>query len=223
MLQYGMAKEPLSPERIVSIALRLADLHGVEGLSMRRLGAELGVEAMSLYHYFANKERLLDALVDAVYGEIAAPPPDLSWVEALRRRCESMREALLRHPWAVGLAGTRAHPGPATLGHLEAVLHRLRSAGLTWTQVGHAVALLDAYVLGFVLQERVVPLQTPEQTTSVAEGLLGPDFLRLYPTMAGFITDHALQPGYRFSAEFGPGLDLILGGLEAAFGYRCGS
>lgn len=218
-----MAKEPLTPDRIVSAALDLADRAGVEGLSMRRLGADLGVEAMSLYHYFANKDRLLDALVDAVYREMQDPPLDRPWVEALRLRCTSMRQALLRHPWAVGLVGTRVQPGPETLSHLECVLNCLRRAGLSWADVGHAVALLDAYVLGFVLQERAVPLQSPEQTASVADGLAGPEFPSRYPTMAGFIGEHALKPGYRFSDEFEPGLDLLLQGLSVRHGGPLGS
>jgi AcrR family transcriptional regulator len=208
-----MAKGTLNQQRIVEAALALADEGGLAAVSMRRLGARLGVEAMSLYSHLPTKDHLIDALVDAVYGEIDLPPGDRSWDEALRIRCLSMHAALGRHPWSVGLLGTRRRPGGATLTHVEAVLACLRRGGFSWSAVGHAVAVLDAYVLGFALQEAAIPLQGPESTRQVADGILSPGLEVAFPHLVAFIRGQALQPGYRFGDGFEPGLDLVLRGL----------
>ncbi|MEY3015650.1 MAG: hypothetical protein RIT45_4385 [Pseudomonadota bacterium] len=91
-------RKPLSPARIFEAALALADREGLQRLSMRKIAEQLGVEAMSLYHYVANKDAILDGLVDAVFAEIDAPRPGEPWREAIARRCRSAREVLLRHP-----------------------------------------------------------------------------------------------------------------------------
>ena len=122
---------PLSRERVLHAALALADETGVESLSMRRLAKTLGVEAMSLYNHVGNKDDLLDGLVDLVFDEIEPPPSDVDWRTAMRRRAISTREALRRHPWAIGLMEARSQPGPATLALHEAVLRCLREAGFS--------------------------------------------------------------------------------------------
>src|SRR5262245_31661524 len=113
-------RAPLSRERAVEVAMGLADAEGIEGLTMRRLAEELGVEAMSLYHHAANKDDILDGMVDSVFAEIEPTSLTMDWKEAMRRRAHSARAVLLRHPWAIRLMEARATPGPANLQHHDA-------------------------------------------------------------------------------------------------------
>src|SRR5882724_7560396 len=110
-------RPPLSRPRALEVAVALADAGGIGAVTMRRLAQELGVEAMSLYHHVAGKSDILDGMIDIVFGEIELPPADCDWQTALRRRAQSARAALRRHPWAVGLMESRTAPGPATLRH----------------------------------------------------------------------------------------------------------
>ena len=103
---------------------------GIGLLSMRKLGEALGVEAMSLYNHVANKDELLDGMVDLVFAEIELPAVGADWTTAMRERALSARKALARHPWAIALMSTRTSPGPATLRHHDAVIGCLRSGGL---------------------------------------------------------------------------------------------
>src|ERR1700731_1417540 len=127
----------LTRERILRAAISLADRDGIESLSMRKLGYELGVEAMSLYNHVRNKVDMLDGMVDVVFSEIDLPADGVDWRTAMRKRAISARQALLRHPWAIGLMESRATPGPATLRHHDSVLGSLRMAGFSIQQAGH--------------------------------------------------------------------------------------
>jgi AcrR family transcriptional regulator len=206
-------RAPLSRERVLRAAIVLADAGGIESLSMRRLGEELGVEAMSLYNHVANKDDILDGIVDLVFAEIALPSDEAQWKKAMRERAISAREALLRHPWATSLMQSRTKPGPATLRHHDSVLGSLRKAGFKLVMAAHAYSVIDGYVYGFALQQINIPLQSREQVAEV-----GGDILRQlageYPYLAEMITEHAMKPGYDFAEEFEFGLDLILDGLE---------
>jgi AcrR family transcriptional regulator len=204
---------PLNRERVLRAALALADGGGIEALSMRNLGQELGVEAMSLYNHVANKEEILDGVVDLVFGEIALPSNRGAWKPGMRKRAMSAHEALLRHPWAPSLMQSRTKPGPATLRHHDAVLGSLRNAGFTLVMAAHAVSVIDGYVYGFALQQINIPLQSREQVAEVGESILK-QLAGEYPHLAEMITDHAMKPGYDYSKEFEFGLDLILDGLE---------
>src|SRR6187402_160992 len=114
-------RTPLTRERVLATAMTLADEGGIESLSMRKLAQALGVEAMSLYHHVANKDDLLDGMVDAVFAEVELPEADgRRWRAPIRARCASMREVLLSHPWAVGRLNSRRSPGMATLEHHDA-------------------------------------------------------------------------------------------------------
>jgi AcrR family transcriptional regulator len=124
-------RRPLSKERVLETAVALAQREGLVTLTMRRLAAELGAGAMTLYHYVPNKEALLDEMVDLVFGEIELPTTDVDWRTALRRRARSTREALNRHRWAVGLMESRTTPGPHSLRLHDAVLGVLREAGFS--------------------------------------------------------------------------------------------
>lgn len=210
-----MPPRKLTRDAVVTAAVEVADAHGIAALTMRGLARQLGVEAMSLYHHFASKEAVLDAMVDRVYGEIVLPADRGDWREELRRRSVSVREALHRHPWALPLMESRRAPGPATLAYHDANIACLRAAGFPAHQVAHAYAVIDAFVYGFALQEATLPFDSGEEAAAmVREEPIG-DALAAYPNMAWFAEHVVLAPGYSFSREFGPGLDLVLDGLAA--------
>jgi AcrR family transcriptional regulator len=209
----GKVRAPLSRERVMRAAIALADSGGIESLSMRKLGQDLGVEAMSLYNHVANKDDILDGIVDVVFSEIALPSGGADWKPAMRNRAISAHEALLRHPWAPSLMQARTRPGPATLRHHDSVLGSLRNAGFTLVMAAHAVSAIDGYVYGFALQQINLPLQSREQVAEVGESILR-QLAGEYPHLAEMITEHAMKPGYDYAQEFEFGLDLILDGLE---------
>ncbi len=199
---------------VVQAAVALADADGVEALTMRKLAERLGVEAMSLYHHVANKDQILDGMVDAVFAEIDLPVVGRDWRVELRGRCVSARAALARHPWAIGLLESRANPGPATLRHHDAVLGTLRAAGFSVPGAAHAFAAIDSYVYGFALQEAALPFEAPGDLEEVAAGIMEQMPVEDYPHLTEMIVEHALRPGYAFADEFPFGLDLVLDGLD---------
>jgi AcrR family transcriptional regulator len=209
-------RPPLSKERALATALALADAEGIESVTMRKLAKALGVEAMSLYHHVANKNDILDGMVEMVFGEIELPTDETDWKSAMRQRAASLRAALTRHPWAISIMESRTSPGPATLRHHDFVIGCCRRAGFSIELSAHAFSLLDSYIYGFVLQE----VNLPFDDTSDLEELVGsimPDLsTEEYPYLAELTTDYVLQPGYSYGHEFDYGLDLVLDGLEAA-------
>lgn len=213
--QHQVASETgLSKQRVVAEALRLADREGVAGLSMRRLATALDAGAMSLYHYVASKEELLDAMIDIVFEEIELPSPEVAWQSAMRRRAISAREVLARHPWAIPLMESRTSPGPANLRHREAVTACLRRAQFTVVTTTHANWLLDSYVYGFALQEASLPFDTAEELVGLTEDVFLP---QLPPDEFPYLNESAaalVAAGYDPAQEFTFGLDLILDALE---------
>jgi len=199
---------------VLQSAIELADAGGIEALSMRRLGEELGVEAMSLYTHVANKDDLLSGMIDAVFAEISPPSLDVDWRTAMRDRALSVRAALLRHPWATGMMDSNAAPGPANLLHHDRVIGSLRGGGFSFAMVAHAYATIDAYIYGFALQHRSLPFDTPEETEDLAAEMLAQFPAGQFPNLAAFMVEHVVQPGYDFGDEFEFGLDLILDALE---------
>jgi AcrR family transcriptional regulator len=212
----GGPRLPLSRQRVLGAAVALADRGGVASLSMRRLAQELGVEAMSLYHHVANKDDILDGIVDVVFSEIVVRTDEPDWKAAMRQRALSARDALLRHPWATALMDSRSMPGPATLRHHDAVLGILRNAGFSVEMAAHAFSVLDSYIYGFALQETNLPFQDAEELAAVAEGIMGHVSADEYPYLTELMVEHALQPGYAYANEYEFGLDLILDGLDRA-------
>jgi|SRR5579884_81140 len=208
-------RTPLSRERVLVAAVAFADEHGLGSLSMRKLGEVLGVEAMSLYNHVANKDQLLDGMVDLVFGEIDLPADRADWKPAMRERAQSARRALGRHPWAIGLMSTRTSPGPNTLRHHDAVIGSLRAGGFSVTLAAHAFSVLDSYIYGFALQEATLPFgETEEQTAEVATMMMARFPADKYPHLTEFGVEHILKPGYDYGDEFDFGLDLILDGLQ---------
>lgn len=209
---------PLSRDRVLRAAAALADQNGIAALTMRKLGEALGVEAMSLYNHVANKDDLLNGMVDLVFSEIGPPPSGTGWKAAMRQRAISARQVLGRHRWAIGLVESRASPGPATLAHHDAVLGCLRHAGFSVELTAHAASLLDSYTYGFALQEASLPFTTHEETAGVTQQILEQFAPQQYPHLAEMAAQHILQGGYEYGGEFEIGLDLILGALERAAG-----
>ncbi len=203
----------LTRERIVAEAVALADESGLAALSMRALAGRLGVEAMSLYHHVPHKDALLDAMVDAVFAEFHSPVPGRPWREELRRRSVEAREALLRHRWAVGLMDSRRSPGPEAIAHHDAVLGCVRGAGFSLAATGHAFALVDAHLYGFMLQELALPFTEQDELAEIEAEIIDGAIAAAYPHFTEFARDHALRPGWSFGAEFEVGLDLVLGAV----------
>ncbi|WP_297599689.1 TetR/AcrR family transcriptional regulator [Microcella sp.] len=194
-------------------AVRLADSEDVDGVSMRRLASALGAGAMSLYHYVASRDELLDAMIDVVFGEIELPLADTDWQAAMRRRAISAREVLARHPWAIGLMESRTTPGPANLRHREAVTACLRKAGFSVAMATHANWLLDSYVYGFALQEASLP-DTADALADMTQEVFLP---QLPPDEFPYLNESAaalVAAGYDPAGEFTFGLDLVLAALE---------
>jgi AcrR family transcriptional regulator len=204
----------LSRERVLQAAMAHADAGGLEALTMRRLAEVLGVAPMALYRHVANREDLIDGLIDVVFGEIDLPEAAGDWRRAMRQRAISLRDFLLRHRWAIGFMESRANPGPASLRHHDAVIGSLRAGGFDMAMAAHAYSLLDAYIYGFALTKMSLPFDDTSDIADVAQEMLEPFPAGEYPNLLAFITEHAMQPGYDFADEFEYGLDLILDGLE---------
>lgn len=206
-------RTPLSRERVLRAAIELADEEGIESLSMRRLAQHLGVEAMSLYYYFARKDALLDGMLDAVFAEMELPASGSDWRADMRRSAVAAKEVLLGHAWATKLVGDgRVFPSQARLQWMNAILGRLRLAGFTPNMTHHAYHALDSHIVGFVLWV------LPYIAVSRDRPDLAAQFLRDFPAaelphLAEHIREHAEdRPGDTSEFEFG--LDLILDGLE---------
>ena len=205
----------LNRDRVLQAAIELADAAGIESLTMRKLGVELGVEAMSLYNHVANKSDLLDGMIDTVFGQIALPPAGTDWRIAMFQRADSLRAVLSRHPWATALMESRTTPGPATLRHHDYVIGTLRAAGFSIGLTAHAFSLMDSYIYGFALQQTNLPSQAGG-TAQLAQRIVAQFAADEYPHLTELTVEHVLQPDYDYADEFAFGIDLILDGLEGA-------
>jgi AcrR family transcriptional regulator len=204
---------PLNRERVLQAAIAIADTAGIGALTIRSLAHELGVKPMAIYYHVANKDEILDGIVDLVFGEIELPEADGDWRSELVRRASSARRVLSRHHWAIGLMESRKSPGPATLRHHDAVLGTLRKAGFTVEMTAHAYALLDSYVYGCARQEAALPFSGADTAAEVAEPMMQQFPADAYPHLVEMATEYILQPGYDFGDEFDFGLRVILDAL----------
>jgi len=211
------AKEPrprLTKDRVLRAAVELADTNGLGALTMRRLGSELGVEAMSLYKHVANKEAILDGVVELLVGQIEIPSARAEWKQAMWRRALSAREVLAGHSWAIGLLETRGSMGPSTMRYVDAILGNLRSAGFSIENAVHAFWVLDSYVYGHVLQETSLSPRSPDLPAADSRASdLEQAMLAEYPHLAE-LQEHAQGSRYSVDREFRYGLELILDALE---------
>jgi AcrR family transcriptional regulator len=205
-------REPLSTQRVLRAALTLADTIGTEGLTMRRLGQELGVEAMSLYKHVPNKEAILDGIVDLVIGEVAIPSTRDHWKTAMRQRAISTHEMLMRHPWACKLIMSRVNIGPAMIRYVDSTLGVLRRAGFSVELADHAWNAMDSHIYGYTLQELNHPFE-PEQYPEAAATYLPQLPSGRYPHLVELAV-HVMEGNYDGVPDFTFGLDLILDGLE---------
>jgi AcrR family transcriptional regulator len=203
----------LTRERVLEAAVRLADRDGIASLSMRKLGQELGVEAMSLYTHIRGKDDLLGGMVDVVVGEIPISFDGGDWKESLRRRVLSARRVLLRHPWAPRVIDTRSAPGPATLRYFDAAIRTLREAGFSLDQTHHALHILGSRLLGFTQDLYDDSGDLDPQAAAALAGELAERFPYV-AEMALAVTHEGGLGGCDDDVEFEIGLDLILYGLE---------
>jgi AcrR family transcriptional regulator len=217
------AKTRLTRDRVLRGAVTVADAGGIAGLTIRSLANELGVKPMAVYHHVKNKDEILDGIIDIVFSEIDLPVVGDEWRAEMRRRAHSARRVLKAHPWAIPMLESRTSPGPATLGHHDAMIGTLRSAGLSMALAAHAYAVLDAFIYGSALQEASLPFEGPDGVGDVAEPimeLMSPD---AYPHLVEMAVGYYLKPGYDFGDEFDFGLDLILASLADSVAEERGS
>ena len=206
-------RAPLTRERVLQAALALADEGGVEAVSMRKVADELGVKAMSLYNHVANKDDVLDGMVDAVLAEIASPSPEANWKEQIREVAVSAHETLLRHPWAASLQMT-AKPGAGRLRYGDTLLGCFRNAGFSKDLTYHAYHIIESYIQGYTSQVLGYRAVDTSQFEDVLAKFTRGDFASEYP----HFTEHALQhmdPPADDVNAYELGLDLLLAGLEA--------
>src|SRR3954467_2303137 len=208
--QTDTPRQRLSKARVLQAAIALADQAGLEAFSMRGLAQELGVVPMALYKHVANKDQLLDGMVDIVFGEIESPSIGGDWRSELRRRALSARAALKRHGWAIGIMETQT-PGPANLANHNAVMGCLREAGFSFEAAIHAYSVQDAYIYGFALQEKTLALATPRSAGEAAQrrAQANAALADEHPYLAEIVTKLP-QTGFDSAIEFAWGLDLIL-------------
>ncbi len=205
-------REPLTRDRVLTSAIALADRAGVGGLSMRKLAGEVGFEVMSLYHHVANKDDLLDAMVDLVAAGVVTPPETAPWREALRATAVSIHHSLLSHPWSAPLWSSRP-PGPARLALMETLLRTLARSGLPHDLAHHGFHAVNNHVLGYSLQEQSFEVRGAAEMAAMARDFLAGLPAETYPHLAAHVREHLEGPAPGRSFEFV--LDLILDGLEA--------
>ena len=205
-------RAPLSRERVLRGAMALADRRGIDSMTMRALGSELGVEAMSLYNHVRSKDDILDGIVDLVLGDIDVPGTGTPWKEAMRHRSLSAHQVLLAHPWAAVLIMSRYNIGPGMTRYLDATLGRLREGGFSIEGALDAWNTLDSHLYGFTLQELNRPFEA-DAAPQVSAEVLGQLSADQFPHVTEVI-GHVMVSGRREDFTFG--LDLILDGLERA-------
>jgi len=215
MPRTAETRPPVTRGRAIAAAVALADADGIASLSMRKLAAELGIEAMSLYYHVKNKDDLLDGMVEHVYSEIPMPTGAETWRPAMQGRAESTREVLGRHRWAISMIDERSTVVGMT--HLNAVIGTLLNAGFSISLAAHAMSLLDSYTHGFALQEASLPTDDAGDISAVTEGIMAQqELMARLPHLARMGSELVLQPGYAYGNEFAFGIGVILDGIERA-------
>ena len=206
-------RTPLSRDRVLRAAIDLADQSGIESLSMRKLGQRLGVEAMSLYNHVANKDDILNAIVDIVESDIELPSADADWKSALRRTAMSAHDAFERHPWAASLTLSTTGDRPARWRYMNAILGCLREAGFSAGTTDLAYHALESHISGFTLW--AAQLQVDEtDLPDLAEKFLADLPVDDLPYLVEHMHQHMRERDPDEQGAFAFGLDLILDGLE---------
>lgn len=209
-------REPLSRERILGTAISLADRDGVDAISMRRIANELDVVPMALYKHVANKEELLDGMLDIVVAQIDPARTDTDWKTALRERILSARRALLRHPWASRVIETRTEPTPLVMAYFDSIIGMLRAGGFSIELTHHALHAMGSRLMGFSQElfndtGEADPNMEAEMFTAMAD--VYPSIFELYLAVSH---DDAstVGPGCDDQFEFEFAIDLMLDGLD---------
>jgi AcrR family transcriptional regulator len=219
--ERSRTRKPLSRERILQAAVALADLGGVESLSMRKIAQELGVVPMALYKHVANKDDLLDGLVDVVIGEIDPPLQGVDWKTAVRERILSARRSLLRHPWASQVIESRAEPTPTIIGYIDSMMGIFLSGGFSVDLMHHTMHVMGSRILGFSQELFDDTASMPEEDaiamwTEMADAY--PNIAALVGEISGGAIVHdegsTVGGGCDDQFEFEFALDLLLDGLE---------
>ena len=201
----------MSRERVLRAAIDFADANGIESLSMRKLARELGVEAMTLYYYVANKNDLLEAMADMVAEEIELPSANVEWREATRRRATSAHGVLGRHHWASPL-WMRVMIGPARMRYMDSALGVYRRAGLSPESTELAFHAVENHIVGYAVQEVNFPLEADDLADAARaflEKLPADDYPHLAEHVRQHLTHEEIESG---SFEFG--LERLLDGIE---------
>jgi len=197
---------------VLRTALKMADRGGIDSISMRKLAQALKVEAMSLYNHVANKEAILDGLVELVAGEIDVPSIGGDWRDSMRHRATSAHAALMRHPWATMLFVSRVNIGPNMLRYVDATIGCLRQAGFSYPMADHAWTALDAYIYGFTFQKLNFPLD-PSEYASTALQFLPLIPVEHFPFLNG-MSQEVIAGRHDGVHQLDLGLELLLDGLE---------
>lgn len=208
------ARTPLNKERVLQAAVELADRGGIEALSMRKLGQELGVDAMALYRHVRNKDDLLDGLVELIVAEIERPATAGDWKPALREQAMAARRVMLRHPWARRVLEERPKGGPVFLAYVESVLATLRDGGFSIELAHHTLHVLGSRIFGFtqdLFEDKNQAQPSPEEVAGLLRALA--PFPRVIEMAQSVSHDGVLGP-CDDDIEFAFGLDLVLDGLE---------
>ncbi len=207
---------PLSRARVLGAAVALADKAGIEALSMRRLAEDLGVVPMALYKHVANKEQLLDGMIDVVVGEVDPPVAGAGWKSAVRQRILSARRALLRHPWASQVMESKKNPTPVVLAYMDSMIGLFRGGGFSVNLTHHVMHTIGSRVLGFT-QELFNDSRTVDpEMQEVMMRELGPRFPNVLAIAmaASHEGESVVGPGCDDQYEFEFALDLLLNGFE---------
>lgn len=213
--EAAQRREPLTKERVLRAAVDLADRGGIDALSMRKLGQQLGVDAMALYRHVRNKDDILDGAIDAVVAEIELPHPGEDWKAALRQQIMAARAVMLRHPWAPRVLEERATAGPAVLGYIDSVLAILRGGGFSIELAHHALHVLGSRILGF--NQDLFEDSTDSTPMDEAAMARAREMYARYPNvteLAMAATHDGALGACDDEFEFEFGLDLVLDGLD---------
>jgi len=213
-IERRAARVPLTRERVLRAAVAIADRDGIAALSMRRLGRELGVEAMSLYNHVEGKDDLERGIVELVLGEIEDPEPGGDWKAEIRRTAVSSHDAFVRHRWSCPLLTHGRGVSRVRMQWMEAVLGTFRRAGFSPNLTHHAYHAIDSHITGFTLWQVGMPFTTREELVGLAEGFLERIPADEFPYVVEHAHEHIAPPDPSEKPEFEFGLDLILDGLE---------
>jgi AcrR family transcriptional regulator len=210
-------RTPLSRDRVLGVGVALADEEGLDALSMRHLAQRLGVVPMALYKHVANKEELLDGMVDVVLSEIEPPLEDVDWRTAVRHRVLSARRALLRHPWARPVIETRTGASAVVLDHINSLVAMFRAGGFSAVLTHHVMHALGSRMWGFT--QEVFPGAPPPEDPQLRATMFHQLATR-WPHVAAIAAASSHDDGSvvgqgcddQFEFEFT--LDLMLDGFE---------